>query len=52
MAREYLKWGGEWRCLRLDEVRQARPREGDWHTGARHAVTQSCVDIVDVDVNR
>jgi hypothetical protein len=44
--------GGEWRCLRLVEVRDARARDGAWHTGSRHSTTQSCVDIVDVDVNR
>jgi predicted DNA-binding transcriptional regulator YafY len=44
--------GGEWRCLRLDEVSQARMRDGDWHTGERHSTAQTCVDIVDVEVSR
>ncbi len=44
--------GGEWRCLNLDEVRQARMQGGDWHTGERHSTAQSCIDIVDVDVSR
>ena len=42
---------GEWRCLRLDEIRDARMRDGLWHTGARHTTTQACVDIIDIDVN-
>ena len=44
--------GGAWRCLRLHEVRKARARDVDWHTGVRHTTTQPCVDIVDVDANR
>lgn len=44
--------GGEWRCLSLAQVRNARLRDGPWHTGARHSMTQACVDIVDLDVNR
>ena len=44
--------GGEWRCLSLGLVRDARIRDGDWHTGQHHGQTQACVDIVDLDVNR
>jgi hypothetical protein len=43
--------GGEWRCLALAEVRDARLRDGAWHTGHRHRQTQACIDAVDVDVN-
>jgi hypothetical protein len=42
---------GEWRCLDLTQVQQARPRDGPWHTGHRHSLKQTCVDIVDLDAN-
>jgi hypothetical protein len=44
--------GGEWRCLFLKQIRNARLRDGDWHTGRQHTKTQACVRIVDLDVNR
>ena len=43
--------GGEWRCLFLEQVRDARIRDGVWHTGHRHTKAQACVDIIDLDVN-
>jgi hypothetical protein len=46
-----LPRGGEWRCLSLAHVHDARMRDGAWHTGFRHTKTQVCVDVVDVDVN-
>jgi hypothetical protein len=46
-----LPAGGEWRCLDLAQVKNARLRDGPWHTGRRHTTTQTCVEIVDVDVN-
>jgi hypothetical protein len=46
-----LPAGGEWRCLRLAEVRNPQLRDGDWHTGVGHSKRQACVDHVDVDVN-
>jgi len=42
---------GQWRCLRLSEVSNVRLRDGRWHSGPSHAQPQSCVDIVDLDVN-
>jgi hypothetical protein len=44
--------GGEWRCLVLAQVRDAKMRDGAWHTGSRHTRTQACVDVIYVDVNR
>jgi hypothetical protein len=46
-----LPEGGEWRCFFLADIRNARIREGAWHTGIRHSRLQACVDVVDVDVN-
>jgi hypothetical protein len=42
---------GEWRCLRLAKVHDAKLREGPWHGGTSHTRQQSCVDDVDIDVN-
>jgi hypothetical protein len=44
--------GGEWRCLSLKRVRNPTLRDGVWHTGRQHITTQTCVRIVDLDVNR
>jgi hypothetical protein len=41
---------GEWRCLSLADVRDARLRPGPWRTGFRHSTTQVCVADIDVDV--
>ena len=43
--------GGQWRCLWLSEVRDARLRDGRWYAGNRHNQPQGCVEIVDLDVN-
>lgn len=43
--------GGGWRCLELARVEDAKVRDGPWHAGTRHRQPQSCVEIVDLDVN-
>lgn len=43
--------GGEWRCLYLARVRDARPRDGPWHAGTRHRTRQKCVEDIDLDIN-
>ncbi|MCT8991271.1 hypothetical protein NYR54_13375 [Chelativorans sp. SCAU2101] len=43
---------GEWRCFFLAEVHNARRYDGPWHTGGSHKARQSCVEEVDIDVNR
>ena len=40
-----------WRCLKLSEVRDISLRHGEWHSGGGHSQAQSCVEIVDYDVN-
>ena len=42
---------GGWRCLKLADVSFARLQEGPWHQGARESGRQSCVEIVDLDIN-
>ena len=41
----------QWRCLRLADVRNARPRNGPWHEGGSHRTVQTCVSNIDLDVN-
>lgn len=38
---------GEWRCLRISELRDVCVRDGPWHTGPRRH-RQVCVQEVDV----
>jgi hypothetical protein len=42
---------GEWRCLSLARVKDARLRDGTWRGGNSHTQAQRCVEIVDLDVN-
>jgi hypothetical protein len=46
-----LPRGGQWRCLLLSEASNVELRSGRWHAGSSHRQPQSCVDIVDLDVN-
>jgi hypothetical protein len=41
----------QWRCLKLDNVSDARPRPGRWHEGRSHQTTQTCVSDIDLDIN-
>ena len=43
--------GGQWKCLRLAKVSDARLRDGPWFAGASHRRPQACVEVVDLDVN-
>lgn len=43
--------GGAWKCLKLENVRNATSRDGLWHEGQSHQSEQSCVTIVDIDIN-
>jgi hypothetical protein len=42
---------GNWRCLELKKVSNVHLRNGPWREGDQHSRPQSCVEIVDVDVN-
>lgn len=42
---------GEWRCLLLANVKDARLRNGPWHAGGSHRQQQRCVEDIDLDVN-
>jgi hypothetical protein len=41
---------GEWRCLRLAEVTNARAQSGAWHTDYSHLRPQTCVKSVQFEV--
>ena len=43
--------GGQWRCLKVEDVKDVKLRDGWWYSGQEHAKTQSCVDDVFLDVN-
>jgi len=43
--------GGQWKCLLLAGVSEVQLRDGPWHAGSRHSQKQSCVEVVDLDVN-
>jgi hypothetical protein len=50
-SRSGLPRGGEWRCLWLSKVTNARLRDGPWLAGSSHTQPQGCVETVDLDVN-
>jgi len=50
-SRSGLPPGGDWKCLRLSKVRDVQLRDGLWHAGSSHTGPQSCVKVVDFDVN-
>jgi hypothetical protein len=41
----------QWRCIELADVADVQLRDGPWHSGDRHSQAQSCVKVVDLDVN-
>ena len=46
-----IKPGGDWKCLRLKEVRDVVLRDGAWHAGGSHTAAQICMKLVEYDVN-
>jgi len=42
---------GEWRCLFLSKVNDAKLRDGPWRVGPSHTRPQGCVQTVDLDIN-
>jgi len=42
---------GAWKCLRLAEVENPTLRDGGWHAGTDHSAPQSCMKMVEYDVN-
>jgi hypothetical protein len=50
-SKSSLPPGGQWKCLHLSKVTDASLRAGRWHAGSRHDWRQTCVEVVDLDVN-
>jgi uncharacterized protein YutE (UPF0331/DUF86 family) len=46
-----LSPSGQWKCLLLSGVSEVQLRQGPWHAGSRHSQKQTCVEVVDLDVN-
>jgi hypothetical protein len=42
---------GDWKCLNLSDVQDAKSRNGRWRSGDTHRSKQRCVDDVFIDVN-
>ena len=42
---------GEWKCLRLALVTEATLHDGPWHAGDSHSSAQTCMKMVEYDVN-
>jgi hypothetical protein len=42
---------GEWKCLKIGDVKNAVLRSGPWHAGTQHSASQSCMKMVEYDVN-
>ena len=46
-----IKPGGDWKCFKLAEVEDAVLSAGPWHAGPQHSAAQSCMKMVEYDVN-
>ncbi|MFL6811506.1 MAG: hypothetical protein ACJ8FD_21095 [Bradyrhizobium canariense] len=46
-----LPRAGDWKCLKIAEMRKVELRSGKWHAGSSHRESQQCVKEVDLDVN-
>ena len=40
-----------WRCIPIAGLSEVSVRDGDWHSYSPHTQQQTCVDIVDVEVD-
>lgn len=40
-----------WRCMPINELTEVKIIDKDWHTAENHSSTQSCVEIIDVEVS-
>jgi len=46
-----LPVAGEWKCFQVAEMTNVELRDGQWYSGAQHSERQTCVEVVDLDVN-
>lgn len=40
-----------WRCMPIEELSNLQIIDKGWHTVDSHGTTQSCVDVIDVEVS-
>ena len=43
--------GGEWRCMKVQDLQQLMLTTGPWYTGTSHSKPQTCIDSIDVEVS-
>ncbi len=41
----------KWRCVFIDELSDVSVRSGQWYTIDMHSQAQTCVDLVDVEID-
>lgn len=39
-----------WRCIPVDELQIIEVVSGTWHTASNHSRSNTCIDIIDVEV--
>jgi hypothetical protein len=42
--------GGGWRCLPIEGLSDVVSQPGNWHTGADYSRRQTCVEVIDIEV--
>jgi hypothetical protein len=42
---------GEWRCMLVDEISDIKVVDGKWHSRDNHSRPQTCVDVIDLEVD-
>lgn len=50
-SKDGLPHKGQWKCFHLSKVSDVKLRDGPWRAGSGHNRPQTCVEIVDLDVN-
>lgn len=50
-SRSGLPPGGEWRCIPIEGLGDVVSQSGPWYSGDGHTQPQTCVDVVDVEVD-
>ncbi|ELN4236127.1 hypothetical protein [Klebsiella variicola] len=39
-----------WRCIPIDGLTEIKLQAGEWHTAQNHSQAQTCIDIIDIEV--
>lgn len=43
--------GGQWRCMKVEEIENATLHDGEWHSSDDHSKPQTCVDEILAEVD-